>query len=509
MHNLKPFIVVFVLACLYLWLAKPIFTRFIDPRDYVRRRNVWLLLTVAAFLLPSFWIYVLLAAPVLFVAGRRDSNPIGVYAATVFVIPPLSLAIPVLGINQLFDLTQHRLLALTVLLPAAFHIISRRTTDRAAALTTMDWALLAYGALQVVLLVPYESVTNTMRRAFLFGLDTLIVFYVVSRIGPNRRQLVDTLATFVWICGLWSAIALFETFKGWLLYEGINQVWGAPNVGAFLLRGNSLRSQVSAGHSLNFGYLMALGFSYWLYLRQQVPQSKIGWSVLVWVSAGLIASYSRAPWLAAVICIFVFLALHPGGASAFFKGAGGLFLVVGVAFVSGIGSDFFDRLPFIGTIDQENVEYRQRLAETSWTLIQQNPYFGNPFAVLQMESLRQGSGGIIDLVNAYANIALFYGLVTLAVFAAFALLVVTKGLRATRRLRGIDNDLALLGGTLVGALIASLFFIATALLETSTFVVAALVGSFIRLAAARLQAQASPAPAPMFGAPLRPFASQK
>ena len=203
------------------------------------------------------------------------------------------------------------------------------------------------------------------------------------------------------------------------------------------------------------------------------------------------------------------LALHPGGASAFFKGAGALVLVVGVAFVSGIGSDFFDRLPFIGTIDQENVEYRQRLAETSWQLIQQNPYFGNPFAVLQMESLRQGSGGIIDLVNAYANIALFYGLVTLAVFALFALLVVTKGIRATRRLRGIDNDLALLGGTLVGALIASLLFIATALLETSTFVVAALVGSFIRLAAARLQAQASPAPAPMFGAPLRPFASQK
>jgi O-Antigen ligase len=302
---------------------------------------------------------------------------------------------------------------------------------------------------------------------------------------------------------------LFETFKGWLLYEGINQVWGAPNVGAFLLRGSSLRSQVSAGHSLNFGYLMALGFAYWLYLKQQVPQAKIGWGVLIWVSAGLIASYSRAPWLAAVICIFVFLALHPGGASAFLKGTGGLFLVVGVAFVSGIGKDFFDRLPFIGTIDQENVEYRQRLAETSWQLIQQNPYFGNPFAVLQMESLRQGSGGIIDLVNAYANIALFYGLVTLAVFLTFAMIVVTKGVSAVRRLRGVDKDLALLGGALVGALIASLFFIATALLETSTFIVAALVGSFIRLAAARLQAHVSPAPTPLFGASLRPMTSQK
>jgi hypothetical protein len=492
--NLKPFIVVFILACFYFWLAKPVFVRFIDPVDYVRRRNIWLVLTTAAFLLPSFWIYALVAAPILLVGAHKDHNPLGVYAATVFVIPPLSMAIPVFGINQLFDLTQHRILALTVLLPAAFHILSNRTAERRAAFTSMDWILVGYGALQVALLVPYESSTNTLRRAFLFGLDTFLVFYVFSRIGPGRRHLVDTLATFCLICGLWSVIALFETFKGWLLYEGINQVWGAPNVGAFLMRGSSLRSQVSAGHSLNFGYLMALGFAYWLYLQQHFAASKLRWSIVIWLGAGLIASYSRAPWLAAIISVIVFLTLHPGGASAFLKGAGSIFLIVAVAYVSGIGQDFFDRLPFIGTVDQQNVEYRQRLAETSWQLIQQNPFFGNPFAVLQMEELRQGSAGIIDLVNAYANIALFYGLVTLSVFILFAGLAVTKGITATKRLRGIDNDLALMGACLVGALIAALFFIATALLETSTFIVIALVCSFVRLAMVRLQARAAPTP---------------
>jgi len=108
--------------------------------------------------------------------------------------------------------------------------------------------------------------------------------------------------------------------------------------------------------------------------------------------------------------------------------------------------------------------------------------------------LRQGSAGIIDLVNAYANIALFYGLVTLSVFILFAGLAVTRGITATKRLRGIDNDLALMGACLVGALIAALFFIATALLETSTFIVIALVCSFVRLAMARLQARAAPTP---------------
>jgi hypothetical protein len=41
--------------------------------------------------------------------------------------------------------------------------------------------------------------------------------------------------------------------------------------------------------------------------------------------------------------------------------------------------------------------------------------FGNPFVLLDMEELRTGDN-IIDLVNAYAQVALFYGLVGLALF---------------------------------------------------------------------------------------------
>ena len=79
------------------------------PEDFARRRNVWLLLTTAAFLSPSFWIYVMIAMPVMAWAAHRDSNPTALYLFLYFVIPPVFIAIPTVLINQLFALSNERL----------------------------------------------------------------------------------------------------------------------------------------------------------------------------------------------------------------------------------------------------------------------------------------------------------------------------------------------------------------------------------------------------------------
>ena len=62
-YTLKELIVVVGIALLIFWLAKPIFLRFSEERDYARRRNIWLALTVIGFLSPNFWVFTLLAAP--------------------------------------------------------------------------------------------------------------------------------------------------------------------------------------------------------------------------------------------------------------------------------------------------------------------------------------------------------------------------------------------------------------------------------------------------------------
>src|SRR5271166_254243 len=106
-------------------VAKPIALKFCSSVDFIRRRNTWIFLTAVAFLSPNFWMYALVAAPAMFWAGRRDSNPVALYLILLHVVPPIPIPIPMPGVNELFDMDNYRLLALCVLIPPALKM--RRT----------------------------------------------------------------------------------------------------------------------------------------------------------------------------------------------------------------------------------------------------------------------------------------------------------------------------------------------------------------------------------------------
>jgi hypothetical protein len=280
--SLKALIVVLTIAATVFHLAKPIALRFMSGEDFSRRRLVWLVLTAASFVSPNFWLYLLVAVPMLIWAGRNDSNPIALYLLMLHVIPPVGVIIPILGNNGLFPLDNFRLLAFCVLLPAT--IRHRRSPEyaRAGAFGAMDILLLAFGVLQVALytspdlphhdVIP-DSITNVLRRAVLFLLDTYLLYFAVSRICQSRRKLVDAVASFSLACAVMAALALFERLKGWLLYVDIAGRWGTdPNAAYYLVRGGAVRAQASAGHSIALGTLLAVAFGFWLYLRSQIPR---------------------------------------------------------------------------------------------------------------------------------------------------------------------------------------------------------------------------------------------
>ena len=100
------------------------------------------------------------------------------------------------------------------------------------------------------------------------------------------------------------------------------------------------------------------------------------------------------------------------------------------------------------------------LAEVSWTLIQQHPFFGDPFVASRMESLRGGQG-IIDIVNGYLWAALFHGLVGLALLVGFSLLALFRGFAAFRQSKD-DRDAATLGAALLACMVGALVYVATA-----------------------------------------------
>jgi O-antigen ligase len=378
-----------------------------------------------------------------------------------FVIPPLEIPIPTLGINRLFELDQVRLMGLTVLFPAAWARVEAAGRGERLHFTAVDALLLGYGLLQLMLLFPYEVVTNTMRRAFLYFLDTYLVYFAFSRLNARRDLLTDSLGALCLSACIFAPLAVFETLRHWLLYIGIGELWGAPNLEAYLLRGDSLRAQVSTGHAIPLGYVLAMAVGCWMYLRSTQPTKSANPFVFGLLALGIYVSYSRGPWLAAVLVPFVFLALSSRSAANFAKGALVFGAVVGAVLVSPLGPGILANLPFIGTAGQETVEYRQQLAETSWRLIQQNPWFGNPFVMLQMEELRQGQGGIIDLVNAYATVALFYGLVGLALFMGAFVVGLADAYKALRSARAAyELDSVMLGASLIACVVGTLFVMA-------------------------------------------------
>lgn len=454
--NLKALIVVLTLSIAVFAIARSTCLRFMTAEDFDRRRKVWIILTIAGFLSPSVWLYVLVALPVMAWAGAKDSNPIALFMLAFFVVPPIDIGIPMVAI-KLFDINQYRLMSFAILIPALW---TRMQRGQKFQLNGVDGFMICYGLLQLVLLMPYESLTNTARRAFLYVLDAYLVYVAFSRLTDRREALTDALATVCLLGCVLTPIAVFETIRHWLLYTGINDQWGAPNSDAYLMRGDSLRAQASTGHSIPLGYVLAMGIGFWMYLKSYQDRKHATPLVFALLTLGVFVTFARAAWLAAAFVPIVYIALASRNASSFAKGLLAFAAAAGLTLMTPLGPTIIENLPFIGTANQGSVEYRQQLAETSWRLIKENPWFGNPFVLLQMEELR--AGGIIDIVNAFANVALFYGLTGLALFVgAFALALVHAYRRLLAARRSGDEAAMALGASLIACMLGTLMVMAT------------------------------------------------
>ena len=495
LDSMKALIVVLAISATVFHLARPIALQFINSEDFSRRRLVWFVLTAVSFVSPNIWLYTLVAVPMLLWANRKDSNPIALYLLMLHVIPPVGVIIPILGNNGLFPLNNYRLLALCVLLPAAIRYRKNPEGAMAGAFGVMDILLLAFGVLQVALytapdlphhfMIP-DSATNVLRRAILFFLDTYLLYYAVTRTCQTRRKMIDAAATFCLACGVMAAIALFEHMRNWLLYVDIASRWGTdPNAAFYLTRNGSVRAQVSAGHSIALGNLLAIAFGFWLYLKAHIRSAKhrIGVTLLLW--AGLFATTSRGAWLGAATIYFAFLAAGPRAVSRIVKGAGVAIALAGLIALSPIGDRILDVLPIMGRNADFSITYRQRLSERGWELVLAHPLFGDQFPWPEMEDLRQGEG-IIDIVNTYLDVALNYGLSGLFCFLSFILLGMITVYARSKELLHSDPDLALFGTSLVACIAGLLIMIDSNSFslgcEKMFYLLAGLAAAYARLA---------------------------
>ena len=226
---------------------------------FARRRNVWFALTIVAFVSPSFWIYALFALVLLAWAARRDENPLALFVLVTFTIPNVRLLHSRRSSsNQSSTSRSTASCRWRSWCRRSLRVRQRPGESGARRLRRDDVLLLAF------LAAPGRAARCPTRRSptrcggrFLVGIDIFIVFYCVQPGWQTRERIDDVMACFWMACAVMAPIAHLRILEGLAALHRLASRWGDPNVFAWLFRGDTLRAQAAAGHSINLGYALA------------------------------------------------------------------------------------------------------------------------------------------------------------------------------------------------------------------------------------------------------------
>ncbi|MHC8350281.1 O-antigen ligase family protein [Pseudomonas sp. RT4P38] len=461
-EHFRALIVILVLAGVVFAMARRPAADLIPDRNFTRRRNLWFVLTLLAFVSHSFWVYAGIAAIVLTFARNSERNPVALFFLLLFLIPPSPVEIPGFGlINYFFALNHVRLLALCVLLPAFFAL--RRRADTVPFGRTWPDKLLAANMLLTSLLYLRETtVTDTLRQTLYLFIEVFLPYYVASRALKNLSDFKDALFGFVLAAMVLSLIGLFEYAKHWQLYSAVVNAMGMQWDPGYLSRGGSLRASATTGQAIALGFVISVAIGFYLYLQENV-RSKLQRSLgALLLAGGLYVPLSRGPWVGAAAMIVVFIGTGRKAVKRLMLlAAAGVLALPLLAIVPG-GQKVLDLLPFIGTVEVENITYRQRLIDNAVIVIQRNPWLGSfdYRSTPEMQSLTQGQG-IIDIVNTYIGVALSFGLIGLTLFVVFFVSVLQGIRKGMRSFPNKDDEARRLGRALLATLAGILVTIVT------------------------------------------------
>jgi hypothetical protein len=459
----RALIVLLVLGFGAWWLARPLAAELL-PGAFALRRGFWFGLTFIAFALGDFWVFTMLAVGLLIWAQTRDDNAPALFLGLLMVVPSSGLEIPGFGVvNFLFNLNFPRLLSLVLLLPLFLRLARQPRTPRDGLSRLPDLLFAGYFAVEVLLLSREETVTSAFRGGFYLFVDLFLPYYVFSRAFTDIARIRDA-ATSLVVAGLvLSLVGLFEAARYWLLYASLVQGWGSPEQLLYLDRGSLLRAMGSTGHAIALGYVLAICLLLYLPLYGRL---RPGWqraALFLLLGGGLFSALSRGPWIGAAAGALFYVALGPTPVKRLtLLIGGGLAAAVVMSLLPG-GGFIIDLLPFVGTVETGNIDYRQRLMENAWKLIWLNPLLGSTDYIDRLAAMGMVQGqGIVDIVNTYVQVTLRSGLVGLTLFAGVLAAAFLSAMGARKQAqRAKLEDAEILGRSLVAVQVAVMVIILT------------------------------------------------
>lgn len=456
--HIRAFIVViFIAVAVFMILAKPA-RQIVDAAEFKRLRNLWLVVTCTAFLVGNFWLFALFSTFFIIFAAKREATTPALYWLLLCVIPPASHSISGFGIiNRLFGLNMPRLLALVILLPVLF-LGGRAVKRYAKKIILPDIFITLFFLLIVILSFRQGNMTVGLRTSFVLFLGAVLPYFAFSRRLNDFRAIKYTMFAFLLPLFVFAVIGGFEMIRNWKLYS----LPGIAEGTSYLGRQGNLRASVTTDQPIVLGYILMIGVGFLLPMAERYltrMQSILAFGAL---GLGLIASLSRGPWVGTVALIIIYIST---GRNAIKKLAGigfAMIMLLPVLYLTPYWQKIVGLIPFIGSVDSDNIGYRERLFEQSWIVINRSPWFGSIdyLNTPEMQSLIQGQG-IIDIVNSYIRIALNYGFVGVFLFVAFYISVLMGIRRSVKRLPAENEEMKEIGRAIFATLCAVLITIGT------------------------------------------------
>lgn len=501
---IKALFIVFTVSLGGFVYARFAFAEIAGARTLGRWRNVYLAATLAAFLIPNFWVFLFAVALIAVAVGAPERNKPALYLVLLFALPVADAYVPGFGgIQNFLALFPFNILAIVILLPMLLARAENRAFRRVG--SSADYFFIAYSLLMFALSFRDTTITDGFRQSTAYILTALGPYLVFSRINWTKERLKVTTLAFVLPLMILSAIAAVEVVMGWHLYKSAVDHWDIAQRIRYTWRSGFLRAYASVFEPISFGLFLAAAIPMSLALISSMKRRLMAIGGFCALGVGLLATFSRGPWVGAALAVivFVFTSDRP------FRNLTRLGMLGIAGFlalsVTPVGDQIIGLLPFIGGASTSSIDYRQQLMDIGWSVAMETKWFGSEDYMLHpaMQQLIQGQG-IIDVVNSYLRVTLESGLVGLALFISVNFFSALTAFRAVGAARKTDPEFA----TYIGAWLAALASVMLVIATTSSVVAQVaevqwlICGMCVGLArsAAAVRA-ATPVPVPSGGSP--------
>lgn len=462
LQNIKTLIILLAIFFVAFFILKRLVKEILSAEIFITLQRAWYQITVAAFLSVHFWMFAFIATLCVHNLKKHIKNIPALFIFLLFAIPTAGVPIyGFAGINYFLVFDFSKLLSLMLLLPVAFSIYTKSNQNKKQSLLFIEKLFYLLILLKVILTFRIATTTVGIRSIFIIFTDVFLPFYVFSKLQSSRQRLKEVLIALLMAMTLLSFVGIVETVKHWSFYHALTESLGFVNANEFSIsRDGMLRSVATSQQPIVLGFMVAVAFGLFFAVKNMYfNNSLIRKLTLLVLLLGLIAPFSRGPWMGAIIMLIVLGLLGKTPVVTMVKIMIGTTVLIGLMSVSESGKKILNMLPLIGNTESETFDYRSRLLESAFNVANRTPLFGsdNYLEQPEMEVMRQGQG-IVDITNTYLQVLLDSGYVGLFLFSALILgtmAMLYKAIKLTN-----DNELSSIGKGLLSALVGVALMIA-------------------------------------------------